>query len=430
MIGTSEATVSLPKEIQRILSWGGGSIAIFVAFAVGWSTLAEITTTLRLPGTLSPTAPSHEVQHESGGRVASLHVALHEEVDAGDLLLSLDVSDERVQVAALEEKAQLLRAELDAILPRLAGDMAEPTGTTELSSVALAYATKDSAFRAQLEQLRAEGAGLATRAEILAQRHQAQSALLELTRDRFARGADLSQKGHLTKVEFETLARELHSGEAALLEMQSEAAELNSRTNDIALSIARFEQERLEELASTRLSHENQLIDTRARIARLAESIERANVYAPVAGKVTDLLIDTPGLVAPPGATLLTLTQDVSDPQIDLFVTPSYIDQVRVGQEGLLTVTSLPQRTAPRLRVIITDIAREPVKDPQGNPVHYLARAEMNGDDLKEAKAKMGAEFQLSVGMPVNAAMNGRNTTLWQFVTGPFTGLLASAFED
>lgn len=430
MTRSSEFTVSLPSEIRRLLVWGGGSIAIFVAFVVGWSTLAEITTTVRLPGALSPSAPSHDVQHESGGRVASLHVAIHEEVEAGDLLLELDVSDERVQMAALEEQAEILQAELDAILPRLLGSTPKPIETLKPSSVALAYATKDEAFLAQLEQLRAERAGLARRADILAERHQSQSALLELTRDRFERGADLSQKGHLTKVEFETLARELHSGEATLLEMRAEAAELDSRSTDIALSIARLEHERREELATTRLSYETQLIDTRTRIARLSESIERASVYAPVTGKVTDLLIDTPGLVAPPGATLLTLTQHVSDPQIDLFVAPSYIDQVRVGQEGLLTITSLPQRTAPRLRVTITDIAREPVKDPQGNPVHYLARAGMNRADLKDVKAKLGAEFRLSVGMPINAAMNGRNTTLWQFVTGPFTGLLASAFED
>lgn len=430
MTQQGQTVEGLPNDIRKLLSWGGGAVGAFVVFALSWSTLAQITTTLRLPGALSPTAPSYLVQHEAGGRVASLQVRLHEEVEAGALLLKLDVSDETVQLMALEERKAILEAELDAIVPRLEQRTPQAAPLEESDSVALAYAAQDSAFHAQLSQLRAEGDGLTQQAVLLGQRYESQNALLELTRARFQRGSDLSQRGLLPKNEFEALVRELHAGEAALLEMQEETIELNGRAEDVELGIARLREERRETLAATRLKHERDLIDTRARIARLREVIARASVHAPVSGKVTDLLIDTPGLIASPGATLLTLTQEIIDPQIDLFVPPSYIDQVRVGQEGLLTVTSLSQRSAPRIRVTLTDIAREPVKDQQGNAIHYLARASISAEDLEEAKAALGSRFQLSVGVPVSAAMNGRNTTLWEFVTGPFTGLLTSAFED
>ena len=95
-----------------------------------------------------------------------------------------------------------------------------------------------------------------------------------------------------------------------------------------------------------------------------------------------------------------------------------------------MTVNALSQRSAPQLRVTLTELALEPVRDAEGNSLHYLARAFVEPDDIEEARTTLGSRFQLSAGMPVSAAMNGRDTTLWAFVTGPFTGLLGAAFED
>ncbi|MEM6478560.1 MAG: biotin/lipoyl-binding protein, partial [Pseudomonadota bacterium] len=112
-------TTGLPKEIMRLLWLGGGAVGAFLIFTIGWAVMGEITTTVRLPGVLSPTAPTYDVQHERGGRIAALHVRLHDEVSAGQLLFELDASDEEVQRAALQRRAALLKAELAAIAPRL-----------------------------------------------------------------------------------------------------------------------------------------------------------------------------------------------------------------------------------------------------------------------------------------------------------------------
>lgn len=428
MTERSEQHARLPKDVQRLVRLGGGAVGAFLVFVLVWSIGAQITTTLRLPGVLSPQAPTHEVQHEAGGRVARLDVALHQEVEAGAPLLALDVSDELVQRAALQARAAVLEAELSAILPRLGRDMADPKNL--LPSVSLAYAAQDALFHTQIEQLNAEEDALTRRSTVLAARYEAQGARMELVQARFNRGVELSEKGLMTQREIDAIEGELHAGKTLLLTLDAEHVELDQRRRDVVLSRKRLKEERRERLTDLRLQHERDLIEIRARIDRLSAKIEQAEIRAPVAGKVTEMAVSTAGQVAAPGLTILTLTQEPGDPMIDLYVPPSYIDQVRVGQEGLLTVTSLSQRTAPRLRAVLTELAREPAKDAEGNSSHYLARAEINAEDLAAAQAELGSRFQLSVGMPVSAAMNGRNTTLWEFVTGPFTGLLGTAFED
>ncbi|MCH2076457.1 MAG: HlyD family efflux transporter periplasmic adaptor subunit [Rhodobacteraceae bacterium] len=155
-----------------------------------------------------------------------------------------------------------------------------------------------------------------------------------------------------------------------------------------------------------------------------------ADIRSPVDGKVTELALGTEGVVAAAGMTLAMLTQPGDEHEIDLYVPPAYRDQVRAGHMGLLTINALSQRTAPTLRVTLTDPALEPVRDADGNSLHYRVRGVVDPEDIAAAREKLGALFRLSVGMPVNADMNGRNTTLWSFVTGPFTGLLGAAFED
>ncbi|MEM6478772.1 MAG: HlyD family efflux transporter periplasmic adaptor subunit, partial [Pseudomonadota bacterium] len=299
-----------------------------------------------------------------------------------------------------------------------------------LASVQLAYLAQDTAFAANLAQISSDEAAVENRLLNLTKRKAAHLSRFEITRARYARGAELSQKGLLPRSEFEALARELHETDAQLLAFEAEALTLSQTARELALRRTRLIEERRERLATSRLTHERDLIDTEARIARLTETIERAAIHAPVAGKVTALALDTEGLVAGPGMTLAVVTQASKETQIDVFVPPSYIDQVRQRQEGLLTIPALPQRTAPKLRVTLEDLAREPMRDQNGNSLHYLARATINREDLALARVDLGPRFQLSVGMPVSLAMNGRDTTLWQFLTGPFTGLLGAAFED
>ncbi|MCH2076458.1 MAG: HlyD family secretion protein [Rhodobacteraceae bacterium] len=126
----------LPGDVRGLLRWGGGAVAGFVVFGVAWAMLAQITTTVCVPGMLSPSAPTYEVQHETGGRTAALHVEPNEEVETGDLLFQLDVTDERVQLDALRAREEMIKAEVAAIAPRLG---IEAVPSPQVETVSLAY---------------------------------------------------------------------------------------------------------------------------------------------------------------------------------------------------------------------------------------------------------------------------------------------------
>ncbi|MGR3435223.1 MAG: HlyD family efflux transporter periplasmic adaptor subunit, partial [Shimia sp.] len=258
----------------------------------------------------------------------------------------------------------------------------------------------------------------------------AEAALMELAQRRVDRLEALRAKGLSTAQEAEIAEQGALAAERGQLSLAARRLAGEARIADADRRLALLHGERQGELARRKVAHLRELIDTRMRIERLERRIAEAEIRAPVAGRISELGVEAAQSVVAPGGVVAVVTQPVRRHEIALTVPASYIDQVRPGQEGQLTVPGLSQRTAPRLGVRITAIADEPVRDQDGQTLHYLARAEFDAGDLRQARLDLGADFTLTPGMPVNAALEGHTTTLWSFLVGPIGSILSRAFQD
>ncbi|MEL6608221.1 MAG: HlyD family efflux transporter periplasmic adaptor subunit [Pseudomonadota bacterium] len=427
----------LPTPVRRLI-WGAAlTVLTFVGFVVVWAILAPVSTTIRVGGVLSPSAPSFEVQHDAGGQIAAVHVALHDEVPAGAHLLTLDTRDLLSEARAVADEIARGEAELREIARRLTtppgeGDVEPADVVTDAAAqvVAARYAAQDAVIAARIADARAQQRANDRRVTDLAREATTEDNRAALVAARLVRARDLRARDLMSQSDFEALEQAALQAQSAQLALVSRKRELTEQSEALDRQISRLWIEQAGAMAERQLTLQASLATARARRDQLDRRIEGARVLAPVSGKVTDMAVATPGMVVAPRTTLLTLTQPVDVPRFDLFIPPAAIDQVRVGQSGLLTVNALPQRDAPRIVLTLTDIAREPVRDRDGNSLHYRAVGEVTPEALAAARAAMGSRFQLQVGMPINVALEGHSTTLWTFVTGPFTGLLSTAFED
>lgn len=424
-----EAT-GLPPRITRPLNAAAAALALFLLVFGIWSAQGRFATTLHVPGSIGSTATSQPIQHQFGGKLSEVHVQMHQPVTKGDVLFRMDTADLDLQIAALEHRRDFLRAELLEIGQRLeAGPFVETPATTP-AQVLLAYAVQDDALQVEMADL-VEKARAAKEQEQQLSREitylQQLHAILSTQSDRVA---TLANKGLATDQALESAQQRALELAARIAERESERAELREHAAGNARSAQLLKSRHEQDLATRQLMQSRELTAITGEHARLVLQRNEATLTAPVSGSVVSLEFPAAGATVPRGVTLAVIAQPLGDPHADLHVPPVYIDQVSVGQTGILTIPGLPQRNMPRIDVTVSGVAETPVRDPDGNALYYVARIGIDPGALKAAEARLGARFHLVAGMPVSAALNGAQTSLWHYLAAPLVDTLRMGFEE
>ncbi len=111
----SNTAASPPKEVMKPLFWGFAAILIFLVSFVCWASIAPISTSILASGHLNASQPSFDLQHPFGGDVKVVQVRDLDHVQAGQILLRMNVDNEKDQKEHLEGSLALLRDEKAAI---------------------------------------------------------------------------------------------------------------------------------------------------------------------------------------------------------------------------------------------------------------------------------------------------------------------------
>jgi multidrug efflux pump subunit AcrA (membrane-fusion protein) len=120
-----EAALSAARHFPRLdirtpTRLGLAVIALFFVFGIGGAALAPIDKGVGMPGTVIVESKTKPVAHLRGGMVDTVHVVEGQDVEAGDLIISLEKDTLDEQIASL--KSQLVSAEKQLSLARQESD--------------------------------------------------------------------------------------------------------------------------------------------------------------------------------------------------------------------------------------------------------------------------------------------------------------------
>ncbi|MCP5076222.1 MAG: HlyD family efflux transporter periplasmic adaptor subunit [Rhodobacteraceae bacterium] len=425
------SSAKLPTTITRPLWATGLAMTGFLAVLLSWAILASIATTIRVNGSFVSSKPSYEIQHPFGGRIAQVDVTLHQTVSKGDRLFLLDVatnqrahSEIQAQISALEDENQIIERYL-ADKVETASQGSGGTGYVELlfsearKVLELKISTQKNAAISARQKLETVNTGIA----LMEQRRTQLRARVDRRKALVARGVVGRQETDVLADTILSLGSDLEQQKAQALTLQAEArrSELAART---------LATEYRSGLLTRLNANRQRQPELRRRATLLAAEISSAAVTSPISGTVTELNYDTRGMFAGRGQTLVTLAQGLDRPVVRLTVPISSIDQVHVGMVGKLTVPALPQREMPVIRLRISTLSPEAQRNRDGEPIHYLALATINPDDMQLAQSVLGDKFRLATDMPVSAALQGRNTTMSRYLFGGFANLFTDALQE
>jgi HlyD family secretion protein len=423
---------------RRPLALGFVVLALLIGGLGGWSVFTTLSGAIVAPGQVEVSQSRQVVQHPDGGVVEAILVAEGDRVAAGDVVLRLDGSALRSELAIVETQLTELgarRARLQAqsgeaddirypeallAAARQHPDVAEVLGGQSglYAKQAEALAQARDQRQTQIGQIRAQILGLEAQQDAIAAQVGLLGAEVETQRGLLAKG--LTQSARLSGLERELAQLQGRQGELA-----AARAEAEGRITEIEIEIsALFTQHREKAEADLRDVVARQL-ELQEREAALRERIARLEVTAPASGLVLGLKVTTPHSVIRPADVLMVIVPQDRPLLVAARVPVGHVDEVHPGQTVRLVFPALPSRTTPELYGTVDLVSADALADERSGAAYY--RAEILID--AQAFGRL-AHAEIVPGMPVEAFIRTGDRTPLSYLLKPFADYFRNAFRE
>ena len=161
------------------------------------------------------------------------------------------------------------------------------------------------------------------------------------------------------------------------------------------------------------------------RKATAEDLLRRIEIRAPQDGIVLQSNAHTVGGVIAAGDTIMMIVPQSDTLSVEIKVNPQDIDQVEVGQQVLLRLSALNQRTTPELNGSISRISPDTTTDQRSGQSYYTIRVQIPPEEV----ARLG-KVRLIPGMPVEAFVQTGGRTLLAYIVKPLQDQVMRSFRE
>ena len=399
-----------------------------------WSVRTQIAGAIIAPGMIVVENNRQVVQHAEGGVIGDIRARDGSRVAAGDLLIRLDDTLLRSDLAIAEHQLIELRARRARLAAERDGaeSVVFPDNLASSDAAAEQIDGQRKLFEARRETLSKEVSQIAERIEQTGNQIEGAQAQLdalaiqqELILSELEDQDSLLQRGLVQASRVSTLRREAARIAGEIGKLRSDVAQFRGQ-------IAAFEIEKLK-LVSTR--QENAIVELRdiqfrelelsEKRQSLVERMSRLELRAPVSGIVYGSTIFAEKAVIQPAEPLMYLVPQDQPLIVSARVEAIHVDQVHVGQPATLRFTSFNQRLTPEVLGQVTAVSADVFQDEITGMNYY--RVELT--PLTEELAKI-EEQQLLPGMPVESYLRTEDRTPLSYLTKPLTDYFGRSFRE
>jgi HlyD family secretion protein len=420
-------------EIRRHLLLGAAGAVLLTAGVGGWAVSTEIAGAVFAEGQLVVESNVKKVQHPYGGVVSKLSVREGDRVRTGDVLVRLDETVTRANLAAIDKaiielSARQARgeAERDGLETIAFPDaLLGPEAAWVVRGEAQLFAMRRSAREGQKAQLRERIGQLAQEVRGITEQVKAKDAELALISRELAGARELWGKNLIPIMRLTALERDAAriAGErGALLSAQAQA---RGRIAETELQIIQIDQALSAEVGK-------ELAEIRAKMGEFVEkrtaaedTLKRIEIRAPSDGIVYQLAAHTVGGVVPPGEPLMLIVPDNDALIVEAAVPPHEIDRLWIGQAAALRFAAFNQATTPELAGSVSRISPDVIHNPKTGVASYAVRITIAPQEI----ARLG-DLKLTPGMPLTVFIQTGGRTVASYLTKPFVDHLAMAWRE
>lgn len=411
-------------------------IVVSAAFAAtllfgvgGWAAHARLSGAVITQGQVAISQQVKLIQHRDGGIVSEIAVRNGDQVKKGDVLIRLDETQTRVELAIVRGQLQqfyAMRARLKAERDGEAGvsfDGLDVSEVLKVSELKLFEANRRM-ITSQEEQMRLQITQLEEQIRGLKAQTGSSDAEREIVEKEIAKLETLLKSGLVPVSEHRDLLRQMARIDGSKGELVARIAEAVGQISELRIKLLAIDQ-------NTRKETQTQIVGIEAKIAELSERevaardrLSRMEVRAPVDGLVYDLQVHTIGGIIAPGASVMSIVPEDDDLTVEIRIPPADIDRIAPGQASRLRFTVFNQRTTPELDGQVGVVAAATTIDRATGQPYYLATV-----DITQALDRLG-DRKLMPGMPVEVYVQTDERTAISYLTKPFTDQMLRAFRE
>jgi membrane fusion protein, type I secretion system len=416
----------------------GGLIVILLAFGVGgWAATTQIAGALIAQGSVVVDSNVKKVQHPTGGVVGKLNVQDGDRVKAGDILVQLDDTITRANLAIVTKS-------LDELAARKARLEAERDGTETITFPAQLLARENEApvgvaltNERKLFELR-RSARLGQKGQLKQRIAQLQDEIRGLTAQQDAKAREIALiskelegvrelwKNNLVQItRLTALERDGARLDGERAQLIASVAQAKGKIAETELQVIQIDQDLSSEVAKDMREVDAKFGEFIERKVAAEDQLKRIDLRAPQDGIVLESKVHTVGGVIPAGDAIMLIVPESDNLMVEAKVNPHDIDQVQVGQSAVLRFSAFNLRTTPEINGTVTRVSADTTTDQRTGQNYYTTRIAMTKGEI----GRLG-DIKLIPGMPVEAFVQTGERTVMSYLIKPLQDQFMRAFRE
>jgi HlyD family secretion protein len=428
---------SAEASIRRHVIAGGVLIGVLAFGLGGWASTAQISGALIAQGSLVVDSNVKKVQHPTGGVVGELLAHDGDHVREGQVLLRLDETVTRANLAIVTKgltelyarKARLgaARDGADSVaMPReLAPNANDPDVKEAIGSERKLFDLRRTARSGQKQQLQERVTQLQQEITGLTAQLTAKDKELGLIEQELQGVRELWQKNLVQLNRLTSLQRDEAKIEGERGQLVAQAAEAKGKIAEIQLQIIQVDQDLSSDVAKELRETDSKIGEYVERKVTAEDQLKRTEIRAPQDGIVFQSTANTVGGVVTPGDPIMLIVPESDNLLVEVKVDPKDIDQVQLGQPVVLRFSAFNARTTPEIDGKVVRIAADTSTDQRTGASYYLVRISMSEDEVR----RLG-DVKLTPGMPVEAFIQTGERTMLSYLLKPLHDQFMRAFRE
>ena len=412
-------------------------VLVLVVGVGGWAATAVISGAVVASGSLVVDTNVKKVQHPTGGIVGELRVRDGDHVHAGDIVVRLDETVTRANLAivtkSLDElmaRKARLESERDGwdtiIFPaQLVAGASDPDRAAVMDSERKLFNLRKTARSGQKAQLQERISQLGEEITGLAAQQNSKAKEIALVERELAGVRDLWNKNLVQLTRLTALEREAARLDGERGQLIAAAAQAKGKIAETALQILQIDQDIASDVAKELREVDGKIGEFVERKVAAEDQLKRTDIRAPQDGTVFQLAVHTVGGVITAGDPIMLIVPEADNLSVEVKVNPQDIDQLQLNQKAILRFSAFNIRTTPEIEGTVTRISADTSTDQRTGQSHYTIRIAMPAEQIE----RLG-DVKLLPGMPVEAFIQTRDRTMLSYLMKPLHDQVLRAFRE